>query len=81
MHVGLLSLESCKALGATNIAITDIRQDNLPLAAKLGAKFPLLTPAEMRPPEAAQLLKKCFPPHGPDCIVDCAGYSSTVQVD
>lgn len=57
-----------------------MRDDNLPLAQKLGAKFPLLTPPGMPNEEAADLIKALLPPDGPDCVIDCAGYQSTILV-
>lgn len=30
--------------------------------------------------EAALLLKNLFPPEGPDCVIDCAGFASTLNV-
>ena len=60
--------------------ITDVRDDNLPLAQKLGAKYPLLTPPSMSNEEAADLIRKLLPPDGPDCVIDCAGYQSTILV-
>ena len=71
---------AAQAFGATRIVITDVREDNLPLAEQLGAKFPLLTPPSMTDEEAAKLIRSCLPPNGPDCVIDCAGYKSTVLV-
>ena len=81
MHsAGLNALASAKAFGATKIAITDVREDNLPLAKRLGARHTLLTPQTMTNEEASVLLKDLFPPEGPDCVIDCAGYASTLNV-
>ena len=30
--------------------------------------------------EAADLIRKLLPPDGPDCVIDCAGYQSTILV-
>jgi len=57
-----------------------VRDDNLPLAKELGAKFPLLTPPSMSSEEAAKTIKHLLPPDGPDCVIDCAGYQSTILV-
>lgn len=72
---------AAKAFGATKIAITDVRDDNLALARSYGAKHALLTPPSMSNEEAATLLKGLFPTEGPDCVIDCAGYSSTLNVN
>ena len=77
---GLNALVAAQAFGAGRIAITDVRQDNLPLAKKLGAQHTLLTPVSMTNEDASHLLKSLFPPEGPDIVIDCAGYESTVQV-
>ena len=77
---GLNALAAAQAFGATRIVITDVRDDNLPLAKKLGAKFPLLTPPSMSNEEAANTIKQLLPPDGPDCVIDCAGYQSTILV-
>ena len=73
-------MAAAQAFGATKIVITDVRDDNLPLAQKLGAKFPLLTPPSMPNEEAANLIRQLLPPDGPDCVIDCAGYQSTILV-
>lgn len=73
-------MAAAQAFGATKIVITDVRDDNLPLAQKLGAKFPLLTPPSMPNEEAADLIRQLLPPDGPDCVIDCAGYQSTILV-
>jgi len=77
--MGLNALVAAKAFGATKIAITDVRDDNLALARSYGAKHALLTPPSMSNEEAATLLKGLFPTEGPDCVIDCAGYSSTLN--
>ncbi len=73
-------MASARAFGASQIAITDVREDNLPLAKTLGARHTLLTPQTMSNEEAAVSLKRLFPPEGPDCVIDCAGYASTLNV-
>ena len=80
LGAGLNALLAARAFGATKVAITDVRTDNLPLAEKMGAKYALHTPISMSNAEAAALLKSCMPPDGPDCIIDCAGYESTMRV-
>lgn len=79
-RAGLNALAAALAFGATKVVITDVREDNLPLAERLGAKFPLLTPPGMSAQEAAKKIRDCLPPDGPDCVIDCAGYDSTLQV-
>ena len=54
---GLNALVAAKAFGASRMAITDVRDDNLGLAEAYGAKHALLTPPSMGNEEAAALLK------------------------
>ena len=79
-RAGLNALVAAQAFGATKIAITDVRENNLPLAERLGAKYPLHTPRTMSNLDAAQLVKSSLPPDGPDCVIDCAGFPATMQV-
>ncbi|KAK9853643.1 hypothetical protein WJX84_011854 [Apatococcus fuscideae] len=76
--MGLNALACARAHGASRIVITDIRDDNLPLAERLGAWKALHTPM-MSPAEAAQQLTSLLPPYGPDTVIDCVGHESTTQ--
>ena len=40
----------------------------------------LLTPPSLSPARIAQELVKLLPPDGPDVVIDCAGFASTLQV-
>ena len=75
---GLNALACARAHGASRIVITDIREDNLPLAERLGAWKALHTPA-MSPAEAAGQLTALLPPYGPDTVIDCVGHETTTQ--
>ena len=78
--VGLITAVAAKGFGASRIAITDIREDNLPIAKALGADHTLLTNRNMTAMDIAQMLKKALPPFGPEVVIDCAGFDSTLQV-
>lgn len=79
--MGLNALIAAKAYGASKVAITDVREDNLPVAEKLGVDYTLLTPRNMTPLQIAEALHKALPPYGPEVVIDCAGFDSTLQVD
>ena len=75
-----MALMGAKAFGADAIAITDIKRDNLDLAERLGADIALNPEAGMQPADVAAWLRAALPPRGPDIIIDCAGFESTLQV-
>lgn len=77
--MGLNALIAAKAYGASKVAITDVREDNLPVAEKLGVDYTLLTPRNMTPLQIAEALHKALPPYGPEVVIDCAGFDSTLQ--
>ena len=78
--MGLNALVAARAHGASRIAITDVRDDNLPVAEQLGVDHALLTPPAMTPLDIASALKAALPPNGPEVVIDCAGFDSTLQV-
>ena len=77
---GLVALMAAKAFGADCVAITDLKNDNLVLAEQLGADVCLNPKASATPAEVGEWLKASLPPYGPDVIIDCAGFESTLQV-
>ena len=50
------------------------------LVMQIGVSAALLTPPSLSPARIAQELVKLLPPHGPDVVIDCAGFDSTLQV-
>ena len=48
--------------------------------AQVGVSSALLTPPSLSPARIAEELFKLLPPHGPDVVIDCAGFDSTLQV-
>lgn len=78
--VGLITAVAAKGFGASRIAITDVREDNLPIAKALGCDHTLLTNRSMTPMDIALMLRKALPPFGPEVVIDCAGFDSTLQV-
>lgn len=71
---------AARGYGASKVAVTDVRSDNLPIAKQLGVDVALLTPRDMTPEDIAAALRAELPPFGPDVVIDCAGFDSTLQV-
>ena len=51
------------------------------MAEALGVGAALQTPVSLSPQRIAEELVKLLPPHGPDVVIDCAGFDSTLQVE
>lgn len=77
--IGLMTLAAAKSFGATSLAITDISPQNIALAKKMGATEAYCHPRTATPQEIADYLKKMLSPYGPEIIIDCVGFESTVQ--
>lgn len=71
---------AAKAFGADSVAITDLKNDNLALAEQMGADICLNPKASATPAEVGEWIKASLPPYGPDVVIDCAGFESTLQV-
>lgn len=74
-----MTLAAAKSFGATSLAITDISPQNIALAKKMGATEAYCHPRTATPQEIADHLKKMLSPFGPEIIIDCVGFESTVQ--
>ena len=72
-------LAAAKAFSASSVAITDIRPDNLPVAKELGARHALDTSADPSAAGTVEALKAVFA-EGPDIVIDCVGFESTITV-
>lgn len=77
--IGLMTLAAALSFGATSVTITDINPDNIKLAQKMGATNTHCHPRTATPPEIAEYLKKLLSPIGPEIVIDCVGFESTVQ--
>ncbi len=73
--IGILLLQSLKALGASQVLATDISDSRLALAAKLGADFTVNTAVN----DYASALTKAFGPDRADVIYECAGTDVTMD--
>ena len=78
---GLVNVLVAKAFGAASIAVTDMLDANLQLASQMGATATLQVDPATPPDQAAASLKAAFRGgEGPDIVIDCAGFESTMQV-
>lgn len=74
-----MTLAAAKSFGATSLTITDISPQNIALAKKMGATNAYCHPRTATPQEIADYLKKMLSPYGPEIVIDCVGFESTVQ--
>lgn len=72
--IGILLSQSCKALGAAQVLITDISDYRLELARKVGADFVVNTSKE----DFGDAMLKAFGTDKADVIYDCAGNNTTI---
>jgi len=77
--IGLMTLAAAKSFGATSLTITDISPQNIALAKKMGATNAYCHSRTATPQEIADYLKKMLLPYGPEIVIDCVGFESTVQ--
>jgi len=76
--IGLVSLLTAKAMGATNICVTDIAANRLKVAKDLGANHTLLVDSK----DGEALAKKVSALMGcmPDITIECSGAESSIQL-
>lgn len=72
--IGILLMQSCKALGAASVLVTDISDYRLSVARSVGADYAVNT-AET---DLEQALRDAFGPDKADVIYDCAGSDITM---
>lgn len=72
--IGILLAQSCKALGAESVMITDISDLRLELAKSVGADFAVNTKEK----DFGEAMIECFGPDKADVIYDCAGNDITM---
>lgn len=73
--IGILLGQSCKALGAAQVLITDLSEKRLELARTCGIDFTINT----RERDFGEALNGCFGPDKADVIYDCAGNNTTIN--
>lgn len=72
--IGMLLAQTCRALGAAGVMITDVSDYRLELARKLGVDFAVNT----RQRDFGEAMVACFGPDKADVIYDCAGNDITM---
>lgn len=73
--IGILLAQTCKALGAQQVMVTDISDYRLELAKKCGADFVVNTLHA----DFGEAMLKNFGPDKADVIYDCAGNNTTIN--
>ena len=73
--IGILLIQSLKAMGAAEVFATDISDGRLALAKQLGADYAVNTAKE----DYAEALLKAFGPDKADVIYECAGTDITMD--
>lgn len=73
--IGILLGQSCKALGAAQVLMTDLSEKRLELARTCGVDFTINT----RERDFGEALTGCFGPDKADVIYDCAGNNTTIN--
>ena len=74
--IGILLMQSCKALGAAKVLITDVSDYRLELAKSLGADYAINT-AKV---PYADAIEQVFGPDKADVIYECAGNNATMDM-
>lgn len=72
--IGILLAQSCKAMGADQVLITDISDYRLQLAKQCGVDFAVNTKSQ----NFGEAMVECFGPNKADVIYDCAGNDITM---
>ena len=72
--IGILLAQSCKALGAAEVMITDISDTRLAIAGSCGIDYTVNT----RNTDFGEAMVNCFGPDKADVIYDCAGNNITM---
>ncbi len=73
--IGILTAQSCKALGAEKVMVTDISDYRLEMAKQVGADFTVNTKVA----DFGRALTDCFGSDKADVIYDCAGNDITMN--
>lgn len=75
--IGLMTLQACVSLGASDITVIDLSQKRLDLALKLGAKRVINGSTE----DAVKILRseEMYGDHGVDLVFECAGSAFTAN--
>ncbi|XP_076445388.1 sorbitol dehydrogenase-like [Babylonia areolata] len=77
--IGLSALVSAKAMGASDVIVTDISAERLELAGRMGASHTVCLDAGRTPAEVAQHVRETLGAP-PDCAVEASGAQLSVQM-
>ncbi|XP_046966675.1 sorbitol dehydrogenase-like [Vanessa cardui] len=77
--IGLVTLLSARAMGASKIIITDLLQSRLDMAKKLGADYTLLVNKDSNEADIVRKVHELLGTH-PDISIDASGAQSTVRL-
>lgn len=73
--IGILVAQTCKALGAAKVLVTDVSDYRLEMAKKVGADYTVNT----KESDFGKTLRDCFGSDKADVIYDCAGNDITIN--
>ena len=75
--IGLMTLQACRSLGATDITVVDVVPKRLELAKKFGA----IRTINGKEKDAVEVLRspECFGDHGVELVFECAGSTFTAD--
>lgn len=75
--IGLMTLQACRSLGATDITVVDVMDKRLDLAQKLGARN--VINGKEQDTVAVLRSEEWFGDHGVDLVFECAGSAFTAR--
>ncbi|XP_034192260.1 sorbitol dehydrogenase isoform X2 [Osmia lignaria lignaria] len=78
--IGLVTLLVAKAMGASKIVITDLSQNRLNMAKKLGANATLLIKPEYAEADVVAKVHQLFGGEEPDRTIDASGAQSSIRL-
>lgn len=77
--IGLVTLLTAKAMGASKILITDLVEDRLKFAKELGATYTVQVNRDMKETDLLELIHKTMGEE-PTITIDCSGVESTTRM-
>lgn len=78
--IGLVTLLVAKAMGASKIVITDLSQNRLDVAKKLGADATYLVKNDCKESEVVEKIHRLFGGEEPDKTIDACGAQSSIRL-
>lgn len=79
--IGLVTVLSAKAFGADDVCIVNTNAQRLAMAVQLGASCSIMWEQDESVEAMASRVREALQdPEGPQVVIDCAGYESTMQL-